>query len=85
MRLIFAFVVCVIAGSTFDTARADPYRYCAVMGGGQEGGMVSCYFMTLQQCQATISGIRSIWTSPSAAVNSLMRKLRPWTSCEGLP
>ncbi len=57
LRLILAFVVCAIAGSTFDTARADPYRYCAVMGGGQEGGMVSCYFMTLQQCQATISGI----------------------------
>ena len=27
--------------------------------------------------QATISSMRSVWTRPSAAVNSLIRKLRP--------
>ena len=38
------------------SAQADPYRWCAHYSG--EGGNGSnCYFMTLDQCRATISGI----------------------------
>jgi hypothetical protein len=27
------------------------------MGGGVEGGMISCYFLTLEQCRATVLGV----------------------------
>ena len=38
-------------------AQADPYRWCAdytVMGGI---GARNCYFMTIEQCRATVSGV----------------------------
>jgi Protein of unknown function (DUF3551) len=57
MRFVLAVLAGVVGGSAFDTARADPYRWCAIMGGGQDGGMISCYFVTLDQCKATVSGV----------------------------
>jgi len=39
-----------------DGAKADPYRWCAEYGGGRGGG-TNCYFMTLGQCRAAISGL----------------------------
>lgn len=57
MRLVFAVLAGLIAGSAFTSAKADPYRWCAIMGGGEDGGMINCYFLTLQQCQATVSGV----------------------------
>lgn len=45
------------ACSTSDVAQADPYRWCAdytVLGGI---GARNCYFMTLEQCRATVSGV----------------------------
>jgi hypothetical protein len=39
-------------------AQADPYRWCAEYGGGRSGGGgTNCYFMTIQQCRAAISGL----------------------------
>lgn len=38
-----------------DGAKADPYRWCAEYGGGR-GGATNCYFVTLLQCRAAISG-----------------------------
>ena len=38
-----------------EPARADPYQWCAVLGGGDDLS-TGCYYMTLQQCQASISG-----------------------------
>jgi hypothetical protein len=50
----------VVAGvsATFfvGPATADPYKWCAIYG-GRGGGATNCGFVTLQQCQATISGI----------------------------
>jgi len=37
-----------------SSARADPYRWCAEYG-GRNGG-TNCYFRTLTQCRAAISG-----------------------------
>ncbi|MBX9823631.1 MAG: DUF3551 domain-containing protein [Xanthobacteraceae bacterium] len=34
-------------------ARADPYRWCAIY---RSGGSESCYFATLEQCRASVSG-----------------------------
>ena len=35
---------------------ADPYRWCAEYGNGESGGGANCYFVTLEQCRAAISG-----------------------------
>jgi hypothetical protein len=44
------FPAMIVAG----TAAADPYKWCAVYSG--RGGP-NCGFVTLAQCQATVSGI----------------------------
>ena len=56
-RLTFAAFGILTASSSFDAAQADPYRWCAdytVLGGI---GARNCYFITLAQCRATISGV----------------------------
>jgi len=40
-----------------SASHADPYRWCAVYGGGDMGGGTNCGFITLEQCRATVSGI----------------------------
>ena len=57
MRIALAAVFFILAGAAFDTAKADPYRWCALYAGGDLGGIRSCYFMTTEQCLATISGL----------------------------
>jgi hypothetical protein len=54
MRIVFA--VLLIAGFTLDTAQADPYRWCSIYM-GEDGGSSNCYFMTLEQCRANVSGV----------------------------
>ena len=43
------------AASTIEPAQADPYRWCATYGAGF--GSESCYFMTIEQCRASVSGL----------------------------
>jgi hypothetical protein len=57
MRIVFAALVALIVGSALDAAQADPYRWCAHYGGLFGGGGTNCYFMTLQQCEAAVSGV----------------------------
>ena len=53
LLLLFGVFIC----GAFDTpAQADPYRWCAEYA-GRGGGGTNCYFMTLGQCRATISGV----------------------------
>ena len=53
-RLLFVSgTIFLLAGGA---ASADPYRWCAEYGGGFSGGGTNCYFITLQQCQAAVSG-----------------------------
>jgi hypothetical protein len=62
IRFGLAIVVLGIAaaGCPFETAKADPYRWCADYGElGGIGGR-NCYFMTLEQCRATVSGVGGI-------------------------
>jgi hypothetical protein len=47
MRLVLAALVLLGAGAASDTAKADPYRWCADYG-GRSGGS-NCYFVTLEQ------------------------------------
>ena len=56
-RIAIAAFGIVAISSTFDAAQADPYRWCAdytVLGG--IGGR-NCYFVTWEQCRATVSGV----------------------------
>lgn len=55
-RTIFGLAV-LSAATMVEPAHADPYQWCAEYGGGfRGGGGTNCYFMTLQQCRAAISG-----------------------------
>jgi len=58
MRVIFGVVFAfIIAAGGASNLKADPYRWCAEYGGGEGGGGGSnCYFVTLDQCRAAISG-----------------------------
>jgi hypothetical protein len=38
-------------------ASADPYKWCALYNAGRGGGSQNCYFITLAQCQAAVSGV----------------------------
>ena len=44
----------LIAAFAAETASADPYRWCAQY--GRKSGATNCYFVTLAQCRAAISG-----------------------------
>jgi hypothetical protein len=46
----------LLLGLGLSQAHADPYRWCA-MYTGDAGGASNCGFVTLAQCQATVSGI----------------------------
>lgn len=57
IRAAFAALGLMAAASGFDAAKADPYRWCADYMGGHLGGASNCYFLTLEQCRATVSGV----------------------------
>lgn len=47
-----------LLSQSIQPAHADPYRWCAVYGGGRGGGGgENCYFLTIEQCRAAISGM----------------------------
>jgi Protein of unknown function (DUF3551) len=59
------------------SAAADPYRWCAYYGPDDAG--VNCYFVTLQQCQAAISGnggfcSENLWYTGDGAQPAVRRK-----------
>jgi Protein of unknown function (DUF3551) len=58
--IIALFVIAAaLLGETQTGDAQSPYSYpwCALSGGGDSGGVMSCYYKTLQQCMATLSGI----------------------------
>lgn len=58
MRIIIAALAILTLGSAADTAQADPYKWCAIYAGGEMGGGgSSCYFWTIEQCRAAVSGV----------------------------
>ena len=60
--LLAAAAAMLLFGS--KAGHADPYRWCAVYGGGDSGSARNCGFVTLQQCRDTISGIGG-WCVPN--------------------
>jgi hypothetical protein len=69
MRILLATLAVLIAASVSDTAQADPYRWCANYS-GRGGGAQNCYFVTIQQCQAAISG-NGGWCTPNLRYGGL--------------
>ena len=58
MRIFLAALAILISGAMLDTAKADPYKWCAEYSGGDTGaGGTNCYFVTLEQCKWQISGM----------------------------
>jgi hypothetical protein len=57
MRFIIASLIGLIVVVAAEQAKADPYRWCAQYTGRGLGGSSNCYFMTLAQCQAAVSGV----------------------------
>ena len=56
MRAIFVISIMLAGLMSSNPVQADPYRWCAQYGGDEGGGGMNCYFMTLEQCRAAISG-----------------------------
>ena len=55
-RLPLAGLIFVLAaGIPGGEAKADPYRWCAQY--TLRGGASNCYFMTIEQCRASVSGV----------------------------
>ena len=65
-----------------EAGHADPYRWCAQYSGGRGGGGRNCGFVTLQQCQATVSGIggfcepNQFYTGPQRSTTGSARRHR---------
>jgi hypothetical protein len=55
--LLIAALAALTTGTIVMTpqSKADPYRWCAVYG-AFGGGVENCYFVTIGQCRAAISG-----------------------------
>lgn len=59
MRIAIVTAVALLgAVAAFDSASADPYAWCAYYAG--RSGATNCYFKTLGQCQAAISGVGGV-------------------------
>jgi len=57
MRTAIAALFSLMVLSAVEPAKADPYRWCAVYGSFGGGGVESCYYLTIEQCRASVSGI----------------------------
>lgn len=55
MRILLTTLTILAIGSMAGPVHADPYKWCAEYG-DDLGGSTSCYFVTLEQCRAAISG-----------------------------
>jgi hypothetical protein len=55
MRIVVATLALSFVGAILDDAKADPYRWCAQYSG--KASSTNCYFVTLGQCQAAVSGV----------------------------
>jgi hypothetical protein len=57
MRIAIAVLFSMIIVSAVEPAKADPYRWCAQYGGFGGGGVESCWYLTIEQSRAAVSGI----------------------------
>jgi len=57
MRVAIGALFSLMVLSAGTPAKADPYRYCAVYGSFGGGGVESCWYLTIEQCRAAVSGL----------------------------
>ena len=59
MRKLILMAILTAAGLPVlaSSASADPYKWCALYSMGRGGGAQNCYFVTLEQCRAAVSGV----------------------------
>lgn len=50
-------IASLLGGSETRAQQHDPFPWCADYGFGGLAGARNCYFKTLGQCQATVSGV----------------------------
>lgn len=84
MRIVLAATALLIAVSATGSAQADPYKWCAVYAGNAMDGSKACWFTTLEQCQATVTGLAGFcqpntFTSEPAAASAPRSKKRAST------
>ncbi len=60
ITVVVAFALSPLLG---PAAHADPYKWCAIYGGRNDGA-TNCGFVTYKQCMDTISGIGG-WCEPN--------------------
>jgi hypothetical protein len=53
---MYMMLAALLALTAAASAQADPYRWCAIYT-GEQGGSSNCYFVTLEQCRANVSGV----------------------------
>ena len=75
MRIAIAALFSLIAVSAAAPAQADPYPWCAQYGGFGGGGVESCYYMTLEQCRASVAGIGGWCNRASGTTASRSRRI----------
>lgn len=61
MRMIAIIVLSLFVWSEAEAQSNPPYAWCAEYTGGR-GGATNCGFVTLEQCQWTVSGIGGFCT-----------------------
>ena len=57
MRIAIAALFLIAVATVAEPAKADPYRWCALYGSFGGGGVESCWYLTIEQCRAAISGL----------------------------
>lgn len=57
MQIAFGTILLLLTVALTDPVKADPYPWCAEYTGGGLGGSSNCYFMTIEQCRATVAGV----------------------------
>ena len=57
MRIAIGALFSLMVLSAGTPAKADPYRWCAVYGSFGGGGVESCWYLTIEQCRAAVSGL----------------------------
>jgi hypothetical protein len=57
MRIAIAALFLIVVATVAEPAKADPYRWCAVYGSFGGGGVESCWYLTIEQCRAAVSGL----------------------------
>jgi hypothetical protein len=57
MRLALTALVLLGTSVFAQPVKADPYPWCAIYGGGSQGGGESCYYLTFERCLNQIQGL----------------------------